>query len=152
MQGDVKAKREGLAETEIDNESFDSVVAAAAARPGSGVRAQWVELPDCAPGPLKKGEIALEANHENASKATCKNHVATVPTNKNNNSGDSGDNKTQGLQEKPAPPIFDPVVTCSTPVKDSEHHCEQHEHMEPAAPTLTNGPRGRWDNGTWSLV
>ena len=80
---------EGMDESEVDHESFESVVAAAASRPGSGVRAQWVELPTCAPGPLAKGEIALEANHENASKATCKNHNPVKPTaNTQTNSND----------------------------------------------------------------
>ena len=50
----------GLSDTETDDESsFNSIVADAVAQSGSGVRAAWVELPDCARGPLKKGELAL---------------------------------------------------------------------------------------------
>ena len=88
---------EGLAETEVDHESFDSIVAAAAAKPGSGVRAQWVELPTCARGKLAKGQLALEDNHENASKATCKNHDPTEPPKSTGETGGDSTDKTQGL-------------------------------------------------------
>jgi len=142
---------DGLTEDEFLDSSaylFESKVAAAAAKEGSGVRAKWVELPTCNRGTLAAGEIALEANHENASKATCKNHDPSTPP--PTPSPEPVNPNTPVDTNKPL--VFDPVVKTSTIVKDSEHHVEQHENMENASPTLDNGPRGDWNNGKWSMM
>jgi len=47
--------------------------AQAAARSGSGVRARWVELPDCA-GQLGANDIPLKDDLSNAIIATCKSY------------------------------------------------------------------------------
>ena len=49
-----------------------------AAEVGSGVRARWVELPDCNnEGPLPEGEISLKDDLSNAIIATCKSYGVT---------------------------------------------------------------------------
>jgi hypothetical protein len=59
---DVELGREGL-------------FAMTAAQIGSGVRARWVELPDCMnEGPLPAGEVALKNDLSNAVIATCKSY------------------------------------------------------------------------------
>jgi hypothetical protein len=59
---DVELGREGL-------------FAMTAAQIGSGVRARWVELPDCDnEGPLPAGEVALKDDLSNAVIATCKSY------------------------------------------------------------------------------
>jgi len=92
--------------------------------------------------------------HENASKATCKNHDPTTPTT-STTGGAGGAGETPAVDPsyvKPVPLIYDPVQTSPTRVLDSEHHIEQHEHMKPDQPTPDNGPRGDWRNGKWSMV
>jgi hypothetical protein len=50
------------------------------AQEGSGVRARWVELPDCANnGPLQSGTIALMPDLSNAIIATCKHYTWVQP-------------------------------------------------------------------------
>ena len=48
-----------------------------AAKEGSGVRAKWIELPDCPVG-LGKEDIALADDLSNAIIATCKSHDEVV--------------------------------------------------------------------------
>jgi len=84
----------------------------------------------------------------NASKATCKNHDPTVPTRPTT---PEPPNPNTPVDTTP-PLIFDPVWKSETTVKDSEHHVEQHEHMENGSPTPDNGPRGRWSSGKWSMI
>ena len=52
--------------------SFVQVASLAAAKAGSGVRAKWVELPDCPAGKAAPDMVPLEADLANASIATCK--------------------------------------------------------------------------------
>jgi len=50
------------------------------AQEGSGVRARWVELPDCGNnGPLASGTIALMPDLSNAIIATCKHYTWVQP-------------------------------------------------------------------------
>ena len=74
MKGDKFHYQQGLAQT----------TAKAAAKAGSGVRARWIELPDCPYGNLPQWQIALKNDLSNAIIATCKswagpNSVAPVP-------------------------------------------------------------------------
>jgi hypothetical protein len=56
-----------------EEKSFLQVTAKAAAKSGSGVRARWVELPDCkSAATLSLPDIALKADLSNAIIATCK--------------------------------------------------------------------------------
>ena len=55
-----------------DKFHYQQGLAQAAARNGSGVRARWIELPDCAYGALPQPEIALRTDLSNAIVATCK--------------------------------------------------------------------------------
>jgi len=68
-----------------DKFHYNQALAQAAARNGSGVRARWIELPDCAYGNLDSSNIALRTDLSNAIIATCKSwkgigSVAPVPT------------------------------------------------------------------------
>jgi hypothetical protein len=57
-------------------EVFEVSVAQAASKTHSGVRARWVELPDCDnTGPLEAGDIALKSDLSNAIIATCKSYT-----------------------------------------------------------------------------
>ena len=85
----------------------------AAAQEGSGVRARWVELPDCkSASTLSLPDIALNADLSNAIIATCKvfRGVYTTPT--------------------PTPPdttrrtdleIYDPVIHANVIIPNEEH-------------------------------
>jgi hypothetical protein len=55
--------------------NFSQELAMVAAKSGSGVRARWVELPDCNnEGSLAAGEVALKDDLSNAVIATCKSY------------------------------------------------------------------------------
>ena len=55
-----------------DKFHYQQELAQAAAREGSGVRARWIELPDCPYGALGQDQIALRSDLSNAIIATCK--------------------------------------------------------------------------------
>ena len=60
---------------EEDEPNRDQIFAMTAAKLGSGVRARWVELPDCLnEGPLEPGEVELKSDLSNAIIATCKSY------------------------------------------------------------------------------
>ena len=61
----------------LDNQ-FQSDFAMLAAQEGSGVRARWVELPDCNnESGLEAGTVALKDDLSNAIIATCKSYGVT---------------------------------------------------------------------------
>ena len=63
---------------EDQGENKEQVFAMTAAKLNSGVRARWVELPDCNnEGPLNPGEVALKDDLSNASIATCKSYMVS---------------------------------------------------------------------------
>ena len=55
-----------------DKFHYQQGLAQAAAAVGSGVRARWIELPDCPYGGLTSEQIALRTDLSNAIIATCK--------------------------------------------------------------------------------
>ena len=74
----------GLQETEANDDGFEAererTYAMLTAQEGSGVRARWVELPDCPNnGPLPSGTIALMPDLSNAIIATCKHYTWVQP-------------------------------------------------------------------------
>merc|ERR1711912_72054 len=68
----------------MDQDDFEAdrerTYAMLTAQVGSGVRARWVELPDCPnSGPLPSGTIALMPDLSNAIIATCKHYTWVQP-------------------------------------------------------------------------
>lgn len=60
---------------EEDEPNREQIFAMTAAKLGSGVRARWIELPDCNnEGPLEAGEVELKYDLSNAIIATCKSY------------------------------------------------------------------------------
>merc|ERR1711937_350516 len=99
--GGIEAVRLNFASGIQDTEQFDAsddfeadrerTYAMLTAQAGSGVRARWVELPDCPnTGPLPSGTIVLMPDLSNAIIATCKHYTWVQPT-ADPNAGDSGD-------------------------------------------------------------
>jgi len=127
-----------------DKFHYQQALAQAAARQGSGVRARWIELPDCPYGNLSSTQIALRDDLSNAIIATCKswagpNSVAPVPT-------------------PPTPPattpavnvkVYDAVVHTSVNIPDYEHQVTQQEEgeIDPTgdggvdSPVMANAPQ-----------
>jgi hypothetical protein len=97
------------------------------AQEGSGVRARWVELPDCPNnGPLPSGTIVLMPDLSNAIIATCKHYTWTAPvvtttTPDNSSAGDSGTSPTAdsaGSTDPNANPEEDPNAG---PIQEPEY-------------------------------
>ena len=143
---ELKKRHEESAFIQLDSQvnSF----ARAAAKSGSGVRARWIELPDCQQMvnwdsgddtfQAKYGEvIPLKADLSNAIIATCKGpHVAQ-------NSPVPVLNPLAGI---PTPveksQIYDPVWKTNTVIPDGEHQVQQLQHGHVDMSEQTIGPRG----------
>jgi hypothetical protein len=121
----------------------------AAAKSGSGVRARWIELPDCskwcnhldqttgkAVSPAGTGQpageyIPLRDDLANAIIATCKgtepgfgpNACPAADTTAADDA--AADSANQSWTAKAASTIFDPVVKTATVIPDHEHQVEQ---------------------------
>lgn len=122
--------------------------AAAAAKAGSGVRARWIELPDCQDQVAYDGDdsidpaisgkqenIPLLPDLSNAIIATCKGpHVArTTPVNV----------PIAGpFEPRERSQIFDPVWKTSTTIPDHEHQVQQLQHGHVDISDETEGPKG----------
>ena len=134
-----------------------------AARLGSGVRARWVELPDCGAGPqdATKGQYALNDDLSNAIIATCKveRPAGWVAPNATYAFGDSvGDLNKLGLgpdANKGATPktyidpaIYDPVVHVDYLIPTQEHQVTQQQNGTVEATTeIPDDPAGDWYMG-----
>jgi len=84
--GGIEAIKVQFASGENDDEPSDfeaereRTYAMLTAQEGSGVRARWVELPDCPNnGPLPSGTIVLMPDLSNAIIANCKHYTWTAP-------------------------------------------------------------------------
>jgi hypothetical protein len=94
----------GMAESDNADDDFEAdrerTYAMLTAQAGSGVRARWVELPDCPNnGPLPSGTIVLMPDLSNAIIATCKHYTWVQPvvdtsSTDSTGAGDSGDSST----------------------------------------------------------
>ena len=132
----------------IQLESYQQSFAMAAAKAGSGVRARWIELPDCQKvlkeeeGSLEldsatHGEqIALNDDLSNAIIATCKGRTtawaAPLPPTPNPVAG----NPTPVERSR----IFDPVWKTATTIPNTEHQVEQLQHGKVDMTEQTTGP------------
>lgn len=147
---DLSEQLKELKNRQAEDASLLQISAAAAAKAGSGVRAKWIELPDCqdhvawddAQGkfdPSLAGTqetIPLKADLSNAIIATCKGPHAPRMT------------------PQPQPPItgpntvversqiFDPVWKTSATIPDHEHQVEQLQHGHVDISDETEGPKG----------
>jgi hypothetical protein len=133
--------------SESKYDSFAQTTASAAARANAGVRARWVELPDCQgfvqDGPTfswkaDAGEvIPLKADLSNAIIATCKGpHVINNPQ-----PADPADPITTNIPVAQSQ-IYDPVVKTSIIIPDQEHQVSQLQHGVVNATDQTTGPTG----------
>ena len=115
--------------------SFAQSTSMAAARAGSGVRAQWIELPDCSQWLYKldiygkpiagaADYIPLRDDLANSIIATCKG--AEPVHGPNNNTGDTGSDNSgsSGWTANAATQIYDPVWKTSTVIPDQEHQVQ----------------------------
>ena len=117
----------------------DTVFAMAAAREGSGVRARWMELPDCGPVgklnlkvPVYDQEIIpLKGDLTNATVATCKSYDPNLmpPKPKEmfkatlDDIGPTLGDEPEAKKEAPKKPfIWDPIIhTTWMPLKEHNH-------------------------------
>ena len=166
IDGSQEVLGDFMAQKDVDsltgNSNLIQTAAMAAAQEGSGVRARWIELPDCgATGklnfkiPIFDQEIIPLANDlHNASIATCKAYTPNL--------GKKGDKKTvtlddigptlDGPPKDKGPPkkplIYDEVMHISgKPAEDMEKHMHQVPvQMEGEVdPKPEAGPRGDFD-------
>jgi hypothetical protein len=143
---------QGLNDDELEQErskfdSFAQTTAASAAKTGSGVRAKWVELPDCQglvePGATfawkaAAGEvIPLEADLSNAIIATCKGAFVAVPVPTPSAPAAITTNIPVAKSQ-----IYDPVWKTSTVIPDHEHQVSQLQNGKINATDQTTGPAG----------
>jgi hypothetical protein len=89
------------------------ITSSAAAKEGSGVRARWVELPDCkSAATLSLPDIALKADLSNAIIATCKVfkgiYVTPPPA-------------TPDTDRRTNLEIYDPVIKTHILIPNEEH-------------------------------
>ncbi len=131
---------EEMPEPAQDGPSREETFAMTAARLGSGVRARWVELPDCPAGKpnATAGEYALADDLSNAIIATCKVERAAgwKAPNATYAFGDSvadlnklglGPDANKGATPKTyiSPAIYDPVVHVDRLIPTAEHQVTQ---------------------------
>ena len=110
----------------LDNQ-FQSDFAMVAAQEGSGVRARWVELPDCNnESGLAPGEVALKNDLSNAIIATCKSYgvsadrwgrllqgesnPSTVAAQEANRASLKAQWESYGKDQYDPIPVYDPIV------------------------------------------
>lgn len=133
--GGIEAVRLNFASGMQDTEQYDAsddfeadrerTYAMLTAQEGSGVRAKWVELPDCPNnGPLPSGTIVLMPDLSNAIIATCKHYTwvqppAPPPAPDNAGAGDTG---------TPPPP---PAGDAGTPPADPNANPEEDPNAGP---------------------
>lgn len=106
-----------------DKFHYQQALAQAAAAEGSGVRARWIELPDCPYGNLPANQIALRTDLSNAIIATCKSWA--------------GKNSVAPVVPPPTPgptspavdvKVYDAVIKASkVTIPDTEHQVTQQE-------------------------
>jgi hypothetical protein len=116
--------------------SFAQSTSMAAARAGSGVRAQWIELPDCSTWLYKldiygkpitgaSEYIPLRDDLANSIIATCKGaEPVHGPNNNTDTSADTSGSQSTGQttwEAKAATQIYDPVWKTATVIPDQEH-------------------------------
>ena len=133
-----------------DKFHYQQGLAQAAAREGSGVRARWIELPDCPYGGLPANQIALRTDLSNAIIATCKSWA--------------GPNSVAPTPPPPATPattpavdvkVYDAVIKATgVTIPDHQHQVTQQEEgeIDPTgdggadSPVIANAPqRTAWN-------
>ena len=109
--------------------SFPQVVAQRASAEGSGVRARWVELPDCG-NTLGPNDVALRNDLTNAAIATCKGYWRNPPQSGTWQTGWEGSVVTQPIvREDPSKYVragattsWQPRQWANSTIADHEHH------------------------------
>ena len=116
--------------------SFAQSTGMAAAKAGSGVRAKWIELPDCSTWLYKldiygkpiagaADYIPLRDDLSNAIIATCKGpEPVHGPNNSTGDAAASTDDTSSTWVANTVPHIFDPVWKTSTTIPDHEHQVQ----------------------------
>ena len=135
---------EGLTENEaIGDLSFPQVVAQRASEQGSGVRAKWVELPDCG-NSLGANDVPLRNDLTNAAIATCKGYWKNPPTSGTWATNWEGSVVTQPIvREDPQKYSrlgktndWQPRQWANSTIADQEHHVTIYKDVDPPAALL----------------
>lgn len=135
---------------------FHISLAQAAARAQSGVRARWVELPDCVGATGANNSVPLKDDLSNAVIATCKGKRAgvydpnaqyaadqTLPANLPDDPTAGNANAGQQLVNDPAPQIWDARVTAKKHnFEEWEHHVTQTQDGTVEQTDGSQGPHG----------